>query len=169
MLSENIQAARKSKGLSQQELAEKLNVVRQTVSKWERNLSVPDSDMLLAIARSLDTPVSALLGEPFSAPEAGDLAAIAAKLEVINLQLARRRESRRKVLRGLFIALGAITLVIFALLAAIGGSYLYWDYSDPEAAVAGTLLHGFEWLFVRAAPFILIAALAGIILTGKRT
>ncbi len=169
MLSENIQAARKSKGLSQQELAEKLNVVRQTVSKWERNLSVPDSDMLLAIARSLDTPVSALLGEPFSAPEAGDLAAIAAKLEVINLQLARRRESRRKVLRGLFIALGAITLAIFALLAAIGGSYLYWDYSDPEAAVAGTLLHAFEWLFVRAAPFILIAALAGIILTGKRT
>ena len=124
MLSENIQAARKSKGLSQQELAEKLNVVRQTVSKWERNLSVPDSDMLLAIARSLDTPVSALLGEPFSTPEAGDLAAIAAKLEVINLQLARRRESRRKVLRGLFIALGAITLAIFALLAAIGGSYL---------------------------------------------
>lgn len=169
MLSENIQAARKSKGLSQQELAEKLNVVRQTVSKWERNLSVPDSDMLLAIARSLDTPVSALLGEPFSAPEAGDLAAIAAKLEVINLQLARRRESRRKVLRGLFIALGAITLAIFALLAAIGGSYLYWDYSDPEAAVAGTLLHAFEWLFVRAAPLILIAALAGIILTGKRT
>lgn len=170
MLSENIQAARKSKGLSQQELAEKLNVVRQTVSKWERNLSVPDSDMLLAIARSLDTPVSALLGEPFSAPEAGDLAAIAAKLEVINLQLARRRESRRKVLRGLFIALGAITLAILALLAAIGGSsYLYWDYSDPEAAVAGTLLHAFEWLFVRAAPFILIAALAGIILTGKRT
>ena len=169
MLSENIQAARKSKGLSQQELAEKLNVVRQTVSKWERNLSVPDSDMLLAIARSLDTPVSALLGEPFSAPEAGDLAAIAAKLEVINLQLARRRESRRKVLRGLFIALGAITLAIFALLAAIGGSYLYWDYSDPEAAVAGTLLHAFELLFVRAAPFILIAALAGIILTGTRT
>ena len=83
MLSENIQAARKSKGLSQQELAEKLNVVRQTVSKWERNLSVPDSDMLLAIARSLDTPVSALLGEPFSAPEAGDLAAIAAKLETL--------------------------------------------------------------------------------------
>ena len=157
-------AARKSKGLSQQELAEKLNVVRQTVSKWERNLSVPDSDMLLAIARSLDTPVSALLGEPFSAPEAGDLAAIAAKLEVINLQLARRRESRRKVLRGLL-----ITLAILALLAAIGGSYLYWDYSDPEAAVAGTLLHAFEWLFVRAAPFILIAALAGIILTGKRT
>ena len=66
-------------------------------------------------------------------------------------------------------AASAALLAILALLAAIGGSYLYWDYSDPEAAVAGTLLHAFEWLFVRAAPFILIAALAGIILTGKRT
>ena len=169
MLSENIRAMRRAKGLSQQELAVRLNVVRQTVSKWEQNLSVPDSDMLLALSEALETPVSRLLGESVAEPEADELKAIAAKLEVINLQLARRRESRRKVLRGLFIALGAITLAIFALLAAIGGSYLYWDYSDPEAAVAGTLLHAFEWLFVRAAPFILIAALAGIILTGKRT
>ena len=44
MLNENIKALRKSKGLSQQELAVKLNVVRQTVSKWEQGLSVPDSD-----------------------------------------------------------------------------------------------------------------------------
>ena len=50
MLNENIKAIRKSKGLSQQELAVKLNVVRQTVSKWEQGLSVPDSDMLLAIS-----------------------------------------------------------------------------------------------------------------------
>ena len=47
MLNENIKAIRKSKGLSQQELAVKLNVVRQTVSKWEQGLSVPDSDMLI--------------------------------------------------------------------------------------------------------------------------
>ena len=44
MLNVNIKALRKSKGLSQQELAVKLNVVRQTVSKWEQGLSVPDSD-----------------------------------------------------------------------------------------------------------------------------
>ena len=50
MLSENIKAIRKSKGLSQEELAVKLNVVRQTVSKWENGLSVPDSDMLIYIA-----------------------------------------------------------------------------------------------------------------------
>lgn len=44
MLNENIKTIRKSKGLSQQELAVKLNIVRQTVSKWEQGLSVPDSD-----------------------------------------------------------------------------------------------------------------------------
>ena len=47
MLNENIKAIRKAKGLSQQELAVKVNVVRQTVSKWEQGLSVPDADMLL--------------------------------------------------------------------------------------------------------------------------
>jgi len=46
MLNENIKAIRKSKGLSQEELAVKLNVVRQTISKWEQGLSVPDSEWL---------------------------------------------------------------------------------------------------------------------------
>ena len=63
MLSENIRAKRKSKGLSQQELAMKLNVVRQTISKWDQELSVTDSDMLISIAAALETPVSTLLGE----------------------------------------------------------------------------------------------------------
>ena len=58
MLNENIKAIRKSKGLSQQELAIKLNVVRQTISKWEQGLSVPDSDMLVLISEVLETPVS---------------------------------------------------------------------------------------------------------------
>lgn len=63
MLNENIKAIRKSKGLSQQELAAKLNVVRQTISKWEQGLSVPDSDLLIALSEALETPVSTLLGE----------------------------------------------------------------------------------------------------------
>ena len=69
MLNENIRAIRKSKGLSQQELAVKLNVVRQTVSKWETGLSVPDSDMLLVLSAVLETPVSTLLGEPVAPAE----------------------------------------------------------------------------------------------------
>mgnify|MGYP002516519130 FL=1 len=63
MLNENIKAIRKSKGLSQQELAVKLNIVRQTVPKWEQGLSVPDSAMLISLSEALETPVSTLLGE----------------------------------------------------------------------------------------------------------
>ena len=63
MLNENIKAIRKSKGLSQQDLADKLNVVRQTISKWEQGLSVPDSDLLIVLSEALETPVSTLLGE----------------------------------------------------------------------------------------------------------
>lgn len=68
MLNENIKAIRKSKGLSQQELAIKLNVVRQTVSKWEQGLSVPDSDMLISMSKILETPVSTLLAPFFYLP-----------------------------------------------------------------------------------------------------
>lgn len=84
MLSENIKTLRKSKGLSQEELAIKLNVVRQTISKWETGLSVPDADMLISISEALDTPVSTLLGETVSENPSEDLKVISEKLEVIN-------------------------------------------------------------------------------------
>ena len=90
MLSENMKAIRKSKGLSQQELAVRLNVVRQTISKWEQGLSVPDADMLISISEALETPVSTLLGETVTETEADSLKAISEKLEVINWQLAQR-------------------------------------------------------------------------------
>ena len=91
MLNENIKAIRRSKGFSQEELAVRLNVVRQTISKWEQGLSVPDSDMLLSISEALETPVSILLGETVVEPEVDDLKAISKKLEIINLQLAQRK------------------------------------------------------------------------------
>ena len=105
MLNENIKAIRKSKGLSQEELAVKLNVVRQTISKWENGLSVPDSDMLISISEALETPVSVLLGEPVAEPKADDLKAVCEKLEIINLQLARRKTARRKIIHWLFLSL----------------------------------------------------------------
>ena len=85
MLNENIKLMRKSKGLSQDELAVKLNVVRQTVSKWERGLSVPDSEMLLTLSEILETPVSNLLGENIIENKSDNLKIISEKLEVINL------------------------------------------------------------------------------------
>lgn len=168
MLNENIQALRKSKGLSQEELALKLNVVRQTVSKWERGLSVPDAEMLVAIGEVLDTPVSTLLGETVPTSEPEGLQALSEKLEVLNDQFARAQESKRHVLHALCIAIAAITALALLALASIGSSYLEWDFSNPEYAVAGTLLHGFEWVFVRIAPFALIAAIAGAIATKRR-
>ena len=168
MLNENIKAIRKSKGLSQQELAIKLNVVRQTISKWEQGLSVPDSDMLISLSEVLETPVSTLLGETVTEAEADNLKAISEKLEVINLQLAQRKTTRRKIIRWLLVSLCAIILMIFAALIIWSSPYLGWDYSDPETAVLGVAFHSFEWLFVRVAPIIFIVAIIGIFFTFKR-
>ena len=168
MLSENIKAVRKSKGLSQQELAIKLNVVRQTISKWEQGLSVPDSEMLISMSEVLETPVSKLLGETVAETEADNIKAISEKLEVINLQLAQRKTTRRKVIRWLLISLCAIIVVVFVALGILNSPYLGWDYSDPETAVLGVAFHSFEWLFVRVAPIIFIAAIIGIFFTFKK-
>ena len=168
MLSENIKAIRKSKGLSQQELAVKLNVVRQTVSKWEQGLSVPDSDMLISISEVLEIPVSTLLGENVIEAEVDSLKAISEKLEVINLQLAQRKNTRRKMIRWLLISLCAVIVMVFGVLFIMRSPYLGWDYSDPETAVLGVAFHSFEWLFVRVAPVIFIAAIIGIFFTCKK-
>ncbi len=167
MLSENVRAFRKSKGLSQEELAVKLHVVRQTVSKWEKGLSVPDADMLITLSEVLDTPVSSLLGPGVPEAQAEDLRAIAEKLEVINLQLARREAARRKVLGGLLVTACALTAAIFVTLAVLDSPYLAWDYSDPETAVLGVAYHAFEWLFVRLAPIVLVATIAVLALMRR--
>lgn len=168
MLNENIKAIRKSKGLSQQELAIKLNVVRQTVSKWEQGLSVPDSDMLISISEVFETPVSTLLGETVIETEIDNLKAISEKLEVINLQLAQRKTTRRKILHWLFISLCVVIAAIFVTLVVLISPYLGWDYNNPETAVVRVAFHAFEWLFVRLAPIILIVSIIGIFLTRKK-
>lgn len=116
MLQDNIKNLRKRKGWSQEELAVKLNVVRQTISKWEKGLSVPDSEMLIRIAEALDTSVSVLLGEPAKPDEHfenDELKEIAAKLEILNEQFAKRNERQRKIWRAVFIILGVIMLLVF--------------------------------------------------------
>lgn len=168
MLKENIKTIRKAKGLSQEELAIKLNVVRQTISKWEQGLSVPDSEMLVTLAEVLETPVSTLLGETIAEQQADELKAISEKLEVINLQLAQRKIMRRMVLHWCFISVCVLIVVTFLVLFLMGSPYLKWDYSNPEWAVVGVAFHAFEWLFVRTAPIAFIGAFAGIILTRKR-
>ena len=168
MLKENIKAIRKSKGLSQEELAIKLNVVRQTISKWEQGLSVPDAEMLITISEVLETPVSTLLGENISESKIDDIKAISEKLEIINLQLSQRKNERRKIAHWLLISLFIIIIIIFISLILMNSPYLNWDYSNPENAVLGVIFHSFEWLFIRIAPIILIGLIIGIFLTRKK-
>ncbi|MEG2028961.1 MAG: helix-turn-helix transcriptional regulator [Bacilli bacterium] len=168
MLKENIKAIRKSKGLSQEELGIKLNVVRQTISKWEQGLSVPDSEMLISISDVFEISVSTLLGETISEPKIDDLKVISEKLEIINLQLLQKKNLRRKMIRWLLILLCAITIITFIVLILVNSSYLGWNYNEPEKTVIGVNFHIFEWLFVRISPIILIGLIVGIFLTRNR-
>lgn len=168
MLSKNIRAIRKTKGLSQKELAIKLNVVRQTISKWEQGLSVPDADMLLSISEALQTPVSILLGETIEETKVDDLKVISEKLEIINLQLLMSRNEKRKRASILLALLIIAILSVFIVLIVLDSPYLEWDYSDPERAVAGVALHAFEWFFVRVSPIVFVGAIVGIILIWKK-
>ena len=168
MLHENIKAIRTSKGLSQQELAVKLNVVRQTISKWEQGLSVPDADLLIALSDALETPVSTLLGETVAETETDGLKAISEKLEVINLQLAQRKTTRRKLLHWVLIGWCVLIAALFVLLSFLKSPYLGWDTTDPETAVLGVAFHSLEWLFVRVAPLALLGGIVGIFLTRDK-
>ena len=106
MLGENLKALRKQKGMSQEVMAQQLNVVRQTVSKWEQGLSVPDAQMLTNIAELFEVPVSSLLGE--SIEENVNVNEIAVQLAILNEQLASRRGRNRKILRIIMIVIAAV-------------------------------------------------------------
>ena len=168
MLKENIKSLRKSKGLSQEELAIKLNVVRQTISKWEQGLSVPDAEMLISISEVFEIPVSTLLGENISESRVDDLKTISEKLEIINLQLSQRKKERRKIVHWLLISVCIVIIIIFIALILFNSSYLNWDYGNPENAVLGVAFHSFEWLFIRIAPIIFIGLIIGFFLTRKK-
>ncbi len=141
MLKENIKNLRKAKGMSQEELAIKLHVVRQSVSKWERGLSVPDSEMLLQIAEKLDTTVAALLGETMLPEGDTELSSLAAKLESINEQLAKRKEGRRKIWRTFFVL--ACILAIMAL-GKEAIDFFYHSYVMAEMTANHSVIGGNE-------------------------
>lgn len=169
MFSENLKNLRKSKGLSQEELAIRLSVVRQTVSKWENGLSVPDSDLIIKIAEALDTSVSVLLGEEVIADEQSELKAIAQKLEIINSQLAQRNEKSRKMKSGFFIALGIIAVAIILFLL---GDYFFdiqmMKEMDSSLAIIGGA-DGPTSIFVTTTdtrPIKLAAALLALIISA---
>ena len=114
MLAENLKALRKAKGLSQEELAARLHVVRQTVSKWEKGRSVPDADLLIRLAEELDTTSAALLG-PEVPPEA-ERGGTAEQLARIAEQLAVKNRRARRIWRiGVLIAFVMVNLLLILL------------------------------------------------------
>lgn len=182
MLSENLKHFRKAKGLSQEELAIKLHIMRQTVSKWEKGLSVPDSGMLIRLAETLDTSVTELLGETAgsepSSDESAELKAIAAKLELLNEQFAARCERQRKLWRAVFALLGAAALLM--LLFQLADVIYYWaameriwadttiiggNYGPTNILCGSTLVQTGTWVLAVAAAII---AGIGIYKTRKK-
>lgn len=115
MLSENIKTLRKQKGYSQQQLADKLNVVRQTVSKWEKGYSVPDADLLEKLADIFEVEVGELLGnEPIPETENSALSEVANQLTIFNEYLAKRTRTRKKIIKAImcFFALTGVVTII---------------------------------------------------------
>ena len=133
MLAENLRAIRKARGLSQEELAARLHVVRQTVSKWEKGRSVPDAELLVRLADELDTTPAALLG-PELPPEAEGSSTTAEQLGRIAEQLAVKNRRARRIWRiaaGVLIAFAAASLLLILLNFAPFRSFT----TEEEAAV----------------------------------
>ena len=112
MFSENLKTLRKQKGFSQEELASRLHVVRQTFSKWEKNLSVPDADTLIRLAEILEVSVSELLGSKIETKNGNVTNDVAEQLSRINEQLAIKNRRSRRIWKAI-----AIILVVFFLIS----------------------------------------------------
>ena len=109
MFGENLKTFRKQKGFSQEELATRLHVVRQTISKWEKNLSVPDADTLIRLAEILEVSVSELLGAKIE--NENTASDVAEQLSRINEQLAIKNRRSRRIWKIVAIILAAIILI----------------------------------------------------------
>ena len=113
MFNENLKTLRKQKGFSQEELASRLHVVRQTISKWEKNLSVPDTDTLIRLAEILEVSVSELLGSKIETENENENVTndVAEQLSRINEQLAMKNRRSRRIWKTIVIILATIFLL----------------------------------------------------------
>lgn len=139
MFHENLKAQRKLKGFTQETLAIKTGVVRQTVSKWEKGLSVPDADTLQQLAEVLEVTVSQLLGA--DAPDSPETRnETAEQLARINEQLAIQNRRARRVWKGVLIVLITVIVIPSLLLVFLGVCRYAGTWSQEE--IAGTT----EWI-----------------------
>ncbi len=112
MLQENIRAFRQKKGMTQEELASRLHVVRQTVSKWEKGLSVPDAELLIRLAEVLEVSVAQLLGGEAETATEEKPDAMIEQLSRINEQLAIKNRRAKRLWKIVTWILGVIAVLI---------------------------------------------------------
>ena len=134
MFSDNLKAIRRAKGYTQEELAIKLNVVRQTVSKWEKGISAPDADVLSKIADVLDTKVSVLLGGAI--PEEDDQNAVAEQLAKISEQMAIKNRRSKRIWKTIGVLL--LGFIVFGILLVILNTLSFKSQSDSATTVIET-------------------------------
>lgn len=115
MFQNNLKALRMKKGLSQGELAIRLNVVRQTVSKWEKGVSVPDAETLIKLADLLDSSVNDLLGSGVAPEDSNDLDKIADQLVRVNEQLAIKNKRARRIWEVVVITIAVFVFLVFVI------------------------------------------------------
>lgn len=127
MFAENLKKIRKDKGYTQEILAEKLNVVRQNVSKWEKGLSLPDVDMLSKIANVLETNVNILLDGQITTTDQSE---IVKQLAKINEQLTIKNRRYKKIMKTIAIIL--LIIVIFGILLVILNIGTFISISNSE-------------------------------------
>ena len=133
MLGDNIKALRKQKGYSQETLASQLNVVRQTISKWEKGQSVPDAYMLEQIAELFEVPVSALLGDIIEEEKIISRDdEIVTQLAILNAQLANQARNRRRAFKIALISILSIFMLLIFLWIGAGILYSTVTRSDVE-------------------------------------
>ncbi len=136
MLGENIKALRKSKGLTQEELAIRINVVRQTVSKWEKGFSVPDAEALQKIADVLEVDVKQLLGADVELEKSSN--ELVEQLARINEQLIIKNKRASRIWKTIGIVL--LSILAFNIIMVVFGYVLFGvntstSDSSPEAEV----------------------------------
>ena len=162
MFSENLKKIRKEKGLSQEALSEKLNIVRQTISKWEKGLSIPDGDMLITLSQVLEIPVETLLGTNGTL-ENKDAVNQAIQLQIINSLLENSNRGCAKMsgmmLIGVFISIiGTFFSVALMILATVNDVRM-----NGEVGIWGLLKgYGVMDFFVIS----IVAIILGIIIFG---
>ena len=133
MFQENLRLKRRERGLSQEELASRLHVVRQTISKWEKGQSVPDAEQLIKLAVILETTVSELLGTQVENEEESNQ--LAKELSRINTQLAIRNHRTRRVLKIIAVALLTFAALVFAIMALNYAPMSQSKYTKRDAAL----------------------------------